>query len=34
VFEVSVDGKEIWSKQKSGKFPDEQALLRVVTTGR
>jgi selenoprotein W-related protein len=33
-FEVSVDGKEIWSKLKTGKFPDEQAMLRLVTTGR
>lgn len=29
-----MNGKEIWSKLKTGKFPDEQAMLRAVTTGR
>ena len=33
-FEVTVDGREIWSKLKTGKFPDPKEMLRIVTTGR
>jgi selT/selW/selH-like putative selenoprotein len=33
-FEVSVDGKEIWSKLKSGKFPEPAKILETITTGR
>lgn len=33
-FEVSVDGKEIWSKLKSGKFPEPAAILKTIETGR
>jgi len=30
-FEVHVDGKEIYSKLKTGKFPDEARLVAEIT---
>jgi selT/selW/selH-like putative selenoprotein len=33
-FEITVDGKEIWSKLKSGKFPEPAAILATITIGR
>ena len=33
-FEVSVDGREIWSKLRTGKFPDEEEMLRLASGGR
>ncbi len=30
-FEVAVDGKPIWSKLATGKFPDEGAMLASVS---
>lgn len=31
-FEVSVDGKLVYSKLATGTFPDEQAVLKVVAS--
>jgi selenoprotein W-related protein len=30
VFEVSVDGKKIYSKKQTGEFPDPTAILKAV----
>jgi selT/selW/selH-like putative selenoprotein len=30
-FEVHVDGKEVYSKLKTGKFPDEARLVAEIT---
>ena len=30
-FELTVDGEVIYSKLKSGKFPDEQAMIEAVS---
>ena len=30
VFEVSVGGDLVWSKKKSGEFPDNLALAKVI----
>jgi hypothetical protein len=31
---VHVDGREIWSKLRTGEFPDEEDVLRLVGGGR
>lgn len=30
-FEVHVDGREVWSKLKTGEFPEPQAVLEALT---
>ena len=30
VFEVSVNGKKIYSKKETGQFPDPAAILKIV----
>ncbi len=30
-FEVHVDGKEVWSKLKTGQFPAEEDMIRAVS---
>ncbi len=32
-FEVTVDGRQIWSKLATGEFPDEEAMLKAVGAG-
>ncbi len=32
VFEVVVDGKLVYSKRSTGEFPDEQQLLKSLST--
>ncbi len=32
-FEVSVDGKLVYSKLKTGRFPDEKELLETIAKG-
>ena len=32
-FEVHVDGREVWSKLKTGEFPEPKAILDLLTTG-
>lgn len=29
-FEVSVDGKQIWSKKKTKSFPETEAILKAI----
>ena len=31
VFDVRIDGKLLWSKHESGRFPDEDAFVAKVT---
>jgi selenoprotein W-related protein len=33
-FEVTVDGKKIWSKLETGEFPEEEAMLAAARKGR
>jgi selenoprotein W-related protein len=33
-FEVHVDGREIWSKLRTGAFPDEEEMLRLAGGSR
>ena len=33
-FEVSVNGKQVYSKLQSGQFPDPDAVLKAVRTRR
>jgi selenoprotein W-related protein len=33
-FEVTVDGRRIWSKLETGEFPDEERMLVAVRNGR
>jgi selenoprotein W-related protein len=33
-FEVSVDGRQIWSKLETGEFPEEDEVLAAVRRGR
>ena len=30
VYEISVDGKNIYSKKKTGEFPDEDAVIKKI----
>lgn len=32
-FEVHVDGREVWSKLKTGEFPEPKAILDLLTSG-
>jgi selT/selW/selH-like putative selenoprotein len=34
VFEVTVDGRLVWSKQATGQFPDEKQLLAGIGGAR
>jgi selenoprotein W-related protein len=34
VFEVSVNGKKIFSKKETGQFPDPEAILKAVRAKR
>ena len=34
VFEVTVDGRSVWSKQATGQFPDQDALVTEVKKRR
>ena len=34
VFEITVDGKKVYSKKALGRFPEDGEILRLIRAGR